>query len=242
MVSVIFIIIFVITLISLVVSIPLNGYLSARLIHHAAYDSRYKNEHEEYSLFDYFDPFGTLCFFFFGFGWGLVIPIDQEKISGTARGLRIFLAYSIQALVSLVIAMAAIIPSVLLTGKECIYPALHMFFETRLHTATTDMGRHIFQQYSLQFAHCSTYAVTATLFLIGIVYVQTIMLCVSMFRNAFQAVIYPYRLNLMLHQYGFAITMALSLVSCLIFGNIFFRMALYCICLLIELFSYLKGI
>ncbi len=242
MISTLFIVIFIITLIAFVLSVPLNGYLTSLLITHGAYDKIYAHDDEVESPFDYFDVFGSLCFIFLGFGWGAILPIEQECITGRNSLARTILAYSAQSLVSLFLAMCAIIPSVLLTSKVCIHTILHMYFVNSLHTATSDNARYVFQQSAAKFANCSPYAITATLFFVGIVFVQTSILCISMVRNAFQAAIYPFRYQIMMSQYSWLLMLAIPLAFCFIFYHFFFAITLSCILYSIELFSLLlKG-
>lgn len=242
MISTLFIIIFIITLIAFALSVPLNGYLTSLLITHGAYDKIYAHQQQVATIFEYFDIFGSLCFLFLGFGWGMILPVDHECINGRHRILRIALAYSAQPIVSLFLAICAIIPSILLTSKACIHTTLHMFFVNSLHMATSDAARHIFQQGAARFAQCSPYAITATLFFMGIVFVQTSILCISMVRNAFQAAIYPFRYQIMMSQYSWILMIAIPLIFCILFYQFFFQITLSCIFWSIELFSVLlKG-
>jgi hypothetical protein len=243
MVPTLFFVIFIIKLISFVISVPLNGYLTSLLIAHGTYDKQHAHDEQVDNLFDYFDMFGSLCFIFLSFGWGIIIPVDQEYITRQWRITRTVLAYSAQSLVSLFLALCAIIPSVLFTGKACIYTALQMFFVNSLHTATLDNARYIFQQGSYRFADCSPYAITATLFFVGIVFVQTSILCISMVRNAFQAAIYPFRYQIMMSEYSWLLMIAIPLAFCVFFYQFFFSITLTCIFYSIELFSWLlKGV
>ncbi len=242
MISSIFVIIFIITLVAFIVSIPLNGYMTTFLITHGAYDRVHRYDHAIESVWDYFDIVGALCFFFLGFGWGTILPVDQDAIRGKGKGLRTVLAYCAQPLVSIFLAVLSIIPSMFLTGKACIYTALNMFFVNSLHTATADSARYIFQQSASQFAHCSPYAITGTLFFIGIVYVQTTILCISMVRNAFQALLYPFGYQLMTADYAWVFMIAIPLLFCILFYQFFFSLALAVIILAIEIISSLiKG-
>lgn len=242
MISTLFIVIYIITLIAFVVSVPLNGYLTSLVITHRAYDKIYAHDQQVDNLFEYFDIFGSLCFLVLGFGWGTIIPVDQECISGKRRISRTILAYSAQSLVSLFLAICAIIPSVLLTGKACIHTVLHMFFVNSLQTATSDNARYVFQQSAAKFANCSPYAITATLFFVGIVFVQTSVLCISMVRNAFQAAIYPFRYQIMTSQYSWLLMIAIPLTFCVLFYQLFFAITLSCILWSIDLLSVLlKG-
>lgn len=242
MVSTLFIIIFIITLITFIISVPLNGYLTSLLITHAAYDKIYAHQQQVATVFEYFDIFGSLCFLFLGFGWGMILPVDHDCINGRNRILRLVLAYSAQSLVSIFLAICAIIPSIILTSKACIHTTLHMFFVNSLHMATSDTARYIFQQGATKFAQCGPYAITATLFFVGIVFVQTSILCISMIRNAFQAAIYPFRYQIMMSQYSWILMIATPLIFCIIFYQFFFQITLSCIFWSIELFSVLlKG-
>ena len=229
-------------LISFAVSVPLNGYLTSLLITRGAYDARYAHDTFADTIFDYFDLFGSLCFVVLGFGWGTILPVEQGHISGRASTVRTMIAYAAQPLVGLAISSAAIIPSVLLTGRDCIYTGLHMFFVNNVHTATQDAARYIFQQRAGSFAQCSPYAITATLFFVGIVYVQTSIVCISMVRNAFQAAIYPFRYRILMSQYSWFWMIALPIGFCILFYQFFFALTLSSIFRTIEFFSLLlKG-
>ncbi len=241
MISSLFIIILIIKLIAFVLSVPLNGYLTSLLITHGAYDKMHAHDEQVENLFDYFDMFGSLCFIFLSFGWGTILPVDQEYISGRNKAFRTILAYSAQSLVSLFLAICAIIPSVLLTGKECIYTSLGMFSKTMLYQASDD-ARYIFQQNAPWFSNCSPYAITATLFFVGIVFIQASVLCISMVRNAFQAAIYPFRYQIMMSQYSWLFMIAIPLAFCILFYQFFLTITFSCIVWAIELFSILlKG-
>ncbi|MBY0110179.1 MAG: hypothetical protein K2X90_03655 [Candidatus Babeliaceae bacterium] len=243
MISILFIVIFIIKLIAFALSVPLNGYLTSLLITKRSYDKTYAYDEHAENPFEYFDFFGSLCFVFLGFGWGTILPVDQEYISGRNKLIRTILGYSAQPLVSFFLAICAIIPSVFLTGRACIHTVLHMFFASSLHTANSDSARYIFQQNAIRFAECSPYAITATLFLIGIVFVQTSVLCISMVRNAFQAAIYPFRYQIMMSQYSWLLMIVIPLAFCIIFYQFFFAVTLSCIFWSIELFSVLlKGV
>lgn len=242
MISQLFIIIFIITLISFAVSVPLNGYITSWLITHVIYDKYHAHDEQIENFFGYFDFIGSFCFFFLGLGWGTILPIEQEYITGRLKTLRIFLAYSAQSLVSIFLAISCIIPSVFLTGKGCIYTALHMFFRNSLQTATADNARYIFQQASKTFSDCSPYAITGTLFFIGIVYVQTSILCISMVRNTFQAMLYPFRYQIMMSRYSWLLMLAIPLAFCMIFYKLFFALAFSVILSSIEIISWIiKG-
>jgi hypothetical protein len=242
MVTTLFIIVFIITLAAFVISVPLNGILTSYLITYGAYDKQHTADQEVDSLLDYFDFIGTFCFFFFRFGWGTILPVEQTYISGPYKIARTILAYSAQGLVSAALAIASIIPSMLLTGKSCIYTALNMFFMRSPYYAPSDALWQMFQRGTPHFASCSPYAVTATLFLIAIVYVQVGILCISMVRNTFQAALYPYRFTLMTHNYSWLFMIVLPLLFCIFFYEFFFTLAIGFIIFSIEIISlFIKG-
>lgn len=225
MIPTLFIIIFIITLLGFAISVPLNGFLTSLLISRGAYGTLYADEEHIDSPFNYFDLVGSFCFFFLGFGWGTILPIEQGYISGSYKRARILLAYCAQGLVSIFISLCAIIPSVLLTGEQCIYTSLYMFFANSLYNAPSEGAWHIFQQNASHFAPCSPYAITATLFFISIVYIQTGILCIAMVRNSLQALLYPFRFNIMTSSYSWIIMIIVPLLFCIFFWQFFYKLA-----------------
>ena len=234
------IIIFFITFLALIASVPLNGYLSSKLIMFS-YDKRYQHHQMVHSPFEYYDLFGALCLFLIGFGWGAIMNVEQDYIHGRYRAARTLLAYSAQALVSLALAVLAIIPSILLTSKACIYTALNMFFATSLQSATNEHARYLFQLNAQNFAGYSPYAITGMLFFMGAVYIQTTTLCIAMVRNAFQALLHPWRPMILAHPRALFILFMLPLVFCVLFYKFFFSLSIHFIASLIELFSAIIG-
>ncbi|GEM_PF-4134574 len=220
-----FIIIFIITLLAFAFTVPLNGYLTEKLIMHGAYDKQYVHERMVADWLEYFDILGTFSLFFLGFGWGTILSVEPVYITGVHKTLRTILAYSAQALASIAIAVCAIMISVLLTGKGCILTAFDMFFVNSRYVGT-DATWQIFQRGSAYFSSCSPYAITATLFFIGIVYVQTGILFLSMMRNTIQALLYPFRSRLIALNYSWLFMIAIPLIFCILFYKFFFVLAI----------------
>lgn len=236
-----FIIVLIITLLAFAITVPINGFLTSWLITHGSYDKRHAHAEQVESIFDYFDFFGSICLIFIGFGWGTIMPVDQDYITGAYRKTRIFFAYSAQSLVSIFLALCAIIPSVLLTSRACIYTSLNIFLANLLKNPNSDSTLYAFQQGASTFGKFSPYAITGTLFLMGVVYIQVILLCVSMVRNTFQAAIHPFRYQLLTHQYSWFLMLAISIAFCLFFYQFFIAFALGLIVSLIELVNFLIG-
>ncbi len=235
-----FSIVFIIALLAFAVSVPLNGYFTAALLR-KIYDKRALYDEQTFYFFDYFDFVGTFAFLFLGFGWGGILPVHQGYITGPWRIARTVLAYLAQSLVSIGIALVAILGSLLLTGKGCVYTALNIFLTNALHQSTDDLVWQLFQQGSHSFAACSPHAVTATLFLTAIIYVQTAMLCICMVRNFFQAVLYPLQHRLLTHSYSWIITIAIPLLFCILFYRFFFALAVAFMIICIQLLSLCVG-
>lgn len=77
---------------------------------------------------DHIDPIGAFMLVLFRFGWGRTITINPFNIKQSWHGLRVFLVYSTEALLSMLIAISALFILVLGFKKSALYLAFEMFF------------------------------------------------------------------------------------------------------------------
>ena len=129
--------------------------------------------------FNHIDAVGTLCLILFRFGWGRQIPINPLFIKHSFHGLRLFLVYSAEALISLVLALCSLI---------CLLPALdNSLFALALNmiVSGSTSTRSIF---SLS-PHMSTALVIGIVFLLSMIFINTFMATYSILSNCIKYII-----------------------------------------------------
>lgn len=92
----------------------------------------------------YFDVFGLISLLVFGLGWSRTFPFQPHLLADPFKKYKILLVYLMQPIVACVLALGAIIASVLLIGPQALpilyhYTAMHTIFRSLNMQALTEL-------------------------------------------------------------------------------------------------------
>jgi hypothetical protein len=169
------------------ISHTISGYVQATVTN-ALGDSTATDEgYQSLNPLDHIDTFGFLALIILGIGWLQTVPIDPYAFNGRLRYMRLLIAFSVEAFVSLIIATISLCISVIgfgypLTIKLVLklftyYSKFFLLFLSS--TSTLNIGS-VFSE------NHSTIAVALAFLLVSMVYLNILIATISFIFNGFR--------------------------------------------------------
>lgn len=136
-------------------------------------DSAAKHGWLSLNPFDHIDAVGIFLVIFLGFPWASIFPIQPHKIPADFSSIiKRFFVYCVQGIISLIIAIFALIILVLTLGDKSVSPAFSGFWSG---VPLTEFTR-LFPSYS-------SFAIISTLFLVSLVFCNLFIGPISLISN-----------------------------------------------------------
>ncbi len=169
------------------ISQTINGFLQATIIN-ALGDSTAKDEgYQSLNPLDHIDTFGFLALIILGIGWLQTVPIDPYSFTGSYRYLRLLIAFSVEAIVSLCLATFSLFTAVYLYGYPLtiklvlkLFTYYSKFFLLFLSSTSTLNIASVFSE------NPSTTAIVFAFLLVSMVYLNILVATISFIFNGFR--------------------------------------------------------
>lgn len=168
------------------ISHTINGYIQAYVISRLGDRTAQDAGLMTLNPFKHVDLFGFLALIFLGIGWLQTVPIDPAAFYGRYKYLRLLIAYAMEAIVSICIAVISLYFAVLFFGYEVTeklifklfsyYSKSFMIFFSSSHLNIADLFT----------AHQSALGIAAAFLLVSLVYLNILIATISIIFNAFR--------------------------------------------------------
>lgn len=166
--------------IAYVISVTIVGFGQAWTATRAGDDTPQEAGFLTFNPLVHVDLFGFICTILIGFGWGRMIPFHPQSIKGKHHMWRVLAVYLSQPLISLILALVALIMNVFLVGPQSLQFAFWNLFSKNIPL----------QQLTVMYPTTSSLMLVGVMILLSIIALNIFMATWSLINNAFHYLLF----------------------------------------------------